>query len=61
MAIVFLEQLNKSVIDELIDNIYIYDKENIRVDFKYKDEYMELLGFLIDYKCGIISNEIPVY
>ena len=55
-----IEKLNKKVLDELVDNIYIYDKENINVEFKYKDEYMELLGFLIDYKCGIISSEIPV-
>ena len=54
-----LEQLTKCVIDELVDNIYIYDKEKIIVDFKYKDEYLEALDFLIGYKCGIISNEIP--
>lgn len=41
-----LETLNKSIIDEFIDNIYVDDDRNIRIEFKFKSNYEEAIMYL---------------
>ena len=52
-----LEKLNKKVIDELIEDIFIYENGNVKVIFKYKDEYFEAIDFLKSHNCDIIKND----
>ncbi len=41
-----LETLNKNIIDEFIDNIYVDDDRNIRIEFKFKSNYEEAIMYL---------------
>jgi len=38
--------LNKEVLEELIECIYVYDNANIKIKFKYQDEYEKVLEFI---------------
>ena len=49
-----INELNKKIIDELIDDIVI-DK-NIKIIFKYEDKYFEAVDFINKHKCDIIST-----
>ena len=51
-----LETLNKKIIDELIDYIYIYENGNITIKFKYEDQYIETIDFIKRHKCDIIMT-----
>ena len=48
-----LQHLSKKVVDELIDDIYVYDNGNIKIVFKYEDEFVEAIDFLKKYNCDI--------
>ena len=50
-----IKELNKKIIDELIDDIVIDKNKNIRIIFKYEDKYFEALDFINKHKCDIIS------
>ncbi len=52
-----LKLLNKKVIVELINYVYIYDNGNIKVSFNYQNEYIEALDFINSHKYDIISKE----
>ena len=41
-----LETLNKNIIDEFINNIYVDDDRNIRIEFKFKSNYEEAIMYL---------------
>ena len=41
-----IKKLTKEVIDELIESIQIYENSNIKITFKYNDEYMALLSYI---------------
>ena len=41
-----INSLSRELIDNLIDNIYIYEGNKIRIKFKYEDEYNYLLDFI---------------
>ncbi len=41
-----IKTLNKDVIDELIECIYVYENENIQIKFKYQNEYEKAMEFI---------------
>jgi len=52
-----INTLTKKVVDELIDDIFVYENGNIKICFKYQDEYFEAIDFIKKHNCDIISNE----
>lgn len=38
--------LTKDILDELIENIYVHNEENITIKFKYQDEYQTAINLL---------------
>ena len=53
-----IEELNKKIIDEIIDNIFICNDGNIKIGFKYKNEYFEAIDFIKNNKCDIITTDV---
>ena len=41
-----IKTLSKSIIDEYIDTIYIDENKNIKIKFRFKDEYENVLRYL---------------
>lgn len=41
-----ITELNKGIIDELIDNIYVHEDGNITIVFNYQDEYEEAVRYV---------------
>ena len=41
-----IENLDRSIITELIDNIWIHENNLIEIDIKYKDEYKIAIEFI---------------
>jgi len=39
-------ELNKSTIDELVENIFIYENKSLKVVFKFENEYKETIKLL---------------
>ena len=35
--------LNRNIINEFIENIYVDENKNVTIEFKYQDEYNQLL------------------
>ena len=50
----YIEKLDKTIIDELIEDIVIDDDRNIKIIFKYEDKYFEALDFINKQKCDIM-------
>ena len=44
-----LNKLSKQIVDQLIDYINIYENGDIKIDFKYQDEYLEAINFINIY------------
>ena len=44
-----LNKLSKQIIDKLIEYINIYENGDIKIDFKYQDEYIEAINFINIY------------
>jgi len=42
--------ITKNVVNEYIDNIYIYENKRIKIDFKYQDPYNEAIRYLKNRK-----------
>lgn len=53
-----INKINKRIIDELVDDIIIYKDGNLKIIFKYKDEYNETLNFINEHKCDIMCKEL---
>ena len=51
-----INELNRLLIDELIEDIVIDENRNIKVIFKYEDKYFEALGFINKQKYDIILS-----
>ena len=49
-----INELNRLLIDELIEDIVVSEDGNIKVIFKYEDKYFEALDFLNKQKYDII-------
>ena len=50
--------LNKTIIDEMIEYIYIYNDNKIKIVFKYEDEFNLAIDFIKKHKCDIIGKEL---
>ena len=48
-----INELNRLLIDELIEDIVVSEDGNIKVIFKYKDKYFEALDFINKQKYDI--------
>ena len=42
--------LNRNIINEFIENIYVDENKNVTIEFKYQDEYNHLLNYINDKK-----------
>ena len=51
-----INELNRLLIDELIEDIVVSEDGNIKVIFKYKDKYFEALDFINKQKYDIILS-----
>lgn len=52
-----LKKLNKRVVDDLVDKVYIDKKNNVNIVFKYQDEYVAAIDFIKSNFCDIINTE----
>ena len=51
-----INELNRLLIDELIEDIVVSEDGNIKVIFKCEDKYFEALGFIKRQNYDIISS-----
>ncbi len=51
-----INELNRLLIDELIEDIVVREDGNIKVIFKYEDKYFEDLDFINKQKYDIILS-----
>ena len=51
-----IEKIDKTIIDELIEDIVIDNDRNIKVVFKCEDKYFEAINFINKEKCDIIET-----
>ena len=51
-----INELNRLLIDELIEDIVVSEDGNIKVIFKYEDKYFEDLDFINKQKYDIILS-----
>ena len=51
-----INELNRLLIDELIEDIVVSENGNIKVIFKYEDKYFEALDFINKQKYDIILS-----
>ena len=51
-----INELNRLLIDELIEDIVVSEDGNIKVIFKYEDKYFEVLDFINKQKYDIILS-----
>ena len=51
-----INELNRLLIDELIEDIVVCEDGNIKVIFKYEDKYFEALDFINKQKYDIILS-----
>lgn len=48
-----INDLNKFIVNEFIDNIYVTEDRNIKIDFKFDDQYEDLIKYLKSQKIMI--------
>lgn len=53
-----IKSINKQVVDEIIDDIFVCSDGNIKIVFKYKNEYFEAMDFIKNNKCDIITTDV---
>ena len=41
-----LKNIDRNIISKFINNIYIDENKNIRIEFKYKDQYEDAIKYL---------------
>ena len=51
-----INELNRLLIDELIEDIVIEKDNNLKIIFKCEDKYFEALDFINRQKCDIIAS-----
>ena len=51
-----INELNRLLMDELIEDIVVSENGNIKVIFKYEDKYFEALDFINKQKYDIILS-----
>lgn len=45
-----IKELSRQVIDELIDEIYVYEDGRIQIKFRYEEEYKEAIEYVMKMK-----------
>ncbi len=50
-----IKELDRLLIDEIIEDIVIDKDSNVKLIFKFEDKYFEALDFINRNKCDIIS------
>ena len=50
-----IKEVNKMLMDELVEDIVIDCDRNIKIIFKCEDKYFEALDFINKHKCDIIA------
>lgn len=55
-----IENLNKIVVDELIEDVVIDSKKNLNIIFKCEDKYFEAIDFINKQKCDIMEKDFYV-
>lgn len=53
MPILEIKNLTRKIITKFIENIYVYETGVIKIEFKFKDEYQDLIMFLKKHNCVI--------
>ena len=48
-----LEKLNRKIVNEMVDTIYIYEDNQIKIKFKYNDEYKNTLNFINEHSAVV--------
>ena len=48
-----INTITRNVVDEFIQNIYVCEDKNIKIEFKYKDQYEEAIRYLKSQKSMI--------
>ena len=51
-----IKELNRLVIEELIEDMVIEKDNNVKIIFKCEDKYFEELDFINRQKCDIIAS-----
>ena len=52
-----IKELSRQVIDELIDEIYVYEDGRIQIKFRYEEEYKEAIEYVMKMKKLAIYKE----
>ena len=55
-----INSLSRELIDNLIDNIYVYEGKKIKIKYKYEDEYKHLLNFIKRRKKLLVQREFTL-
>ena len=50
-----IEKLNRNILTDLIDVIYVYENKDIKIKFMFDDEYKNLINFLEEGK-NLLEN-----
>ena len=45
-----ISEITKEILNELIENIFVYEDGNIQIVFKYKNEFDSILNYLENYR-----------
>lgn len=45
-----LKEIDRNIVDSFIENIYVGDNKNLKIIFKYSDEYKVVLEYLKNQK-----------
>lgn len=48
-----VDVIDRNIVIEFIDNIYVYEDGNIKIVFKNNDEYLETIKFLKSHNCVV--------
>ena len=51
------DKLNRKILNDLIEGIYIYDNNSIVIKFNYESEYFEAIDFLKEHNCDIMMKQ----
>lgn len=52
-----IKELSKEVIDDLVEDIYIHEGGNITIQFKFQDEYQNVIDYIKENKCLLEDEE----
>ena len=53
-----ITNLTKGIVNELIEDVYVGESGNIKVIFRYEDEFSKALNFINEYGYDIITTEV---